>query len=64
MSDLDNAAAVYRTLSDAQLQMLRLALTLDASETTRPDTLAFCNGRLALIDAELERRKQTPPSHP
>lgn len=48
--------AIYRSLSVADLEVLRAAFELD-SQTDRPATVAFCQGRIAMIDAELERRK-------
>jgi len=48
--------AVYREFSTAALLDLRIAFILDRAAATRPETQAFCVGRLAVIDAVLHER--------
>ena len=47
---------LYAMLTDRELEHLRRAFVLDRQAATASSTIAFCNGRIACIDAELARR--------
>jgi hypothetical protein len=47
-----------------ELVRLRKAFEIDITNATRPETDRFAHGRIALIDAELQRRKATAASQP
>ena len=47
------AVALYLQMSPQDLQRLRVAFEADLRDATRPETIAFCRNRLALIEAVL-----------
>jgi hypothetical protein len=54
------AALLYASMGTGELAELRAAFELDIANATMPSTVAFGTGRIALIDAELARRR--PPA--
>lgn len=60
MSDTAAAADLYAGISTELLNILREAFELDRAHSLAAETLAFCDGRLALIAAELQKRQAEP----
>lgn len=52
----ENAARAYSKIHVDDLYRLQLAFGFDRAAATSADGIAFCDGRLALIAAELKRR--------
>jgi hypothetical protein len=59
MSEFDEAARLYSRMRIDELLNLKGAFELDRKLSDRPETIAFCDARLALIATELERRGST-----
>lgn len=59
-ADDDHAAtaALYAGMSTDELKQLKTAFEIDRPNVVRPESIsiAFCDGRLALIAAELAKR--------
>jgi hypothetical protein len=52
------AAELYESMSDEFLLEMRLAFELDLRDAVRPESIAFCVGRIALIDAIIAKRRE------
>lgn len=48
---------LYRTMPTNELRRLRTAFLLDREGHSNSDTIAFCDGRLALLDQVLRERE-------
>jgi hypothetical protein len=54
--DTAGTAALYAGMSTDELERLKTAFQLDQPNLKRPESVAFAEGRLALIAAELAKR--------
>jgi hypothetical protein len=61
-SDSERAAAIYATMTTGDLERLRAAFRMDQGATGNAIAIAFAQGRIDLIAAELARRGD-PHSH-
>ena len=61
-ADRRQVQSLYRMLTEHQLAELRAAFLADRQTAVRQGrmmtTIAFCDGRIACIDAELARRRR------
>jgi len=57
-ADRRQVQSLYRMLTEHQLAELRAAFLADRLRATARPTIVFCDGRIALIDAEVARRRR------
>jgi hypothetical protein len=60
VEDAEAAHALFEQMGTRELTRLRQAFTLDLADADKPEGIAFCAGRLALLTAVLARRGDTP----
>jgi hypothetical protein len=56
MSPTETTEDTYRTMSTRVLVLLRAAFELDRRDAALPETVAFCDDRLAIIARVLRER--------
>lgn len=60
VGDAHAAYALFRTMQTRDLRDLAAAHRLDLAGATSPETIVFCGGRIALIEAVLKTRGDDP----
>jgi hypothetical protein len=55
--DSDRLLELYRSMRTPELHLLQAAFLLDLQELTNPESIAFCDRRVALIDQVLHERE-------
>lgn len=61
----DEVLTLYRSMRTDELRRLRVAFTLDATACAgHPASVAFCHGRIAVIDRVLQERGEAPDFRP
>ena len=60
--DARTAYAAYDSMRTEELLRLQMAHQLDQADATLPETIAFGGGRLALIAAVLQKRREAGES--